>query len=340
MSQTVILIVFFAIFAGAVLGALAVFVFGRKEKSDNLFLMLQNQLNESMREINTKFSDFLQVTQEFTKQTTKLEETNRQVVNFADQLNSLQDILRNPKQRGILGEYFLETILKNVLPPDIYKMQYKLGKDDTGKDLIPDAVVFVRDRIIPIDSKFSLENYNKVVTEKNQVEKERLEKVFVNDLKTRIVETSKYIQPAKGTTDFAFMFIPHEAIYYDLLINKVGAIKEETDNLIQRAASKFKVVIISPTTLLAYLQTVLQGLNELKIEESAKEIIKRVDELEGHLKNYGQFIIKLGSNLRTTVNAYDNVSKEFSKIDKDLLRITDKSIGFKLVAIDKPDVEE
>src|SRR3989344_8054224 len=149
MSQTVILIVFFAIFAGAVLGALAVFVFGRKEKSDNLFLMLQNQLNESMREINTKFSDFLQVTQEFTKQTTKLEETNRQVVNFADQLNSLQDILRNPKQRGILGEYFLETILKNVLPPGMYQMQYPFKNGE-----IVDAVVFVNEKIVPIDSKF------------------------------------------------------------------------------------------------------------------------------------------------------------------------------------------
>src|ERR1019366_8729920 len=121
--------------------------------------------------------------------------------------------------------------------------------------------------IIPIDSKFSLENYNRIIEQKDPIEKEKLEKLFVNDLKNRIVETSKYIQPSKGTMDFAFMFIPHEAIYYDLLINKIGAMKgEENENLIQRAASKYHVIIVSPTSFLAYLQTVLQGLKALQIE--------------------------------------------------------------------------
>ena len=179
---------------------------------------------------------------------------------------------------------------------------------------IVDAVVFVKDKIIPIDSKFSLENYNKMVEEINAGEKKKLEIIFVNDLKNRITETAKYIQPTKGTTDFAFMFIPHEAIYYDLLTNKVGSTEENAENLIQRAAGKYKVIITSPTSFLAYLQTVLQGLKALQIEESAKEIIKSVGELGRHIESYDTYLKKLGTHLSTTVNSYNTAYKELGKI--------------------------
>ena len=296
-------------------------------------------MNESMR---SQFSESSKLIKDVTEGLTKLDETNRQVVGFTDQLQSLQDILKNPKQRGILGEYYLETLLKNVLPPGSFEMQYKLGKDEEGNDLIPDAVVFVKEKIIPVDSKFSLENYNKIIEQKDPVEKEKLEKLFVNDLKNRITETSKYIQPAKGTMDFAFMFIPHEAIYYDLLINKIGALKEETESLIQRAASKYKVIIVSPTSFLAYLQTVLQGLKAMQIEESAKDIVKRVGELTIHLKKYAEKYDKLGKSIVTVVNQYTDGAKEFKKIDKDIVRITEgeEALGFEPLAIDKPDMEE
>ncbi len=266
---------------------------------------------------------------------TKLDETNKQVVSFTDQLQSLQDILKNPKQRGILGEYYLETLLKNVLPPGSYEMQ-KTFSDGT----IVDAAVFVKDKIIPVDSKFSLENYNRVVEAKDPVEREKFEKIFVNDLKNRIVETSKYIQPKEGTMDFAFMFIPHEAIYYDLLINKIGAVLEDTENLIQRAASKYHVIIVSPTSFLAYLQTVLQGLKALQIEESVKGIIKNVGELQKHLKTYEEYHAKLGNALSTTVNHYNATGKEFKKIDKDILRISGESLDIDALTLEKPDLEE
>jgi len=296
-------------------------------------------MNESVR---NQFSESAKLIRDVTQGLTKLDETNKQVVSFADQLQSLQDILKNPKQRGILGEYYLETLLKNILPPGSYQMQYKLGKDEEGKDLIPDAVVFVKDKIIPIDSKFSLENYNKLVEQKDPVEKERLEKLFVNDLKNRIAETSKYIQPGKGTMDFAFMFIPHEAIYYDLLINKIGALKEDTESLIQRAAAKYKVIIVSPTSFLAYLQTVLQGLKAMQIEEQAKDIVKRVGELTVHLKKYIEKQEKLGKSISTVVTQYMDASKEFKKIDKDIVRISgeEKALEFEPMAIEKPEVEE
>jgi DNA recombination protein RmuC len=289
-------------------------------------------MNESVR---AQFSESAKIIRNVTEGLTKLDETNKQVVGFADQLQSLQDIFKNPKQRGVVGEYYLETLLKNVLPIGSYKMQYPFS-DGT----IVDAAVFVKDKVIPVDSKFSLENYNRIIEAKDPTEKDRLEKLFVNDLKNRILETSKYIQPKENTMDFAFMFIPHEAIYYDLLINKIGALKEDTENLIQRAASKYHVIIVSPTSFLAYLQTVLQGLKAMQIEESVKGIVKNVGELGKHLKSYEELHGKLGSSLGTVVNHYNSSGKEFKKIDKDILRITGVAVEFESLAIEKPDLEE
>lgn len=289
------------------------------------------QVNESMRE---QFRESSKLIKDVTEGLTQLHETNKQVVSFADQLQNLQDILKNPKQRGILGEYYLETLLKNVLPPSQYQMQYEFSNGE-----IVDAVVFVKDKIIPVDSKFSLENYNRLIEAKEQGEKDRLEKIFINDLKLRITETSKYIRPNEGTVEFAFMFIPHEAIYYDLLINKVGSITEDTENLIQRAAGKYKVIIVSPTSFLAYLQTVLQGLKAMQIEEKAKDIIKRVGELGVHLKKYEEYHNKLGTSLDTVVNHFNAGSREFKKVDKDIMRITGTAVGIETPLVEKTEEE-
>lgn len=326
-------------------------VFKRNEKpepKDDIGLkLILEQINELNRTVDEKIgrghrdmresmqvqlSESTKMIRDVTEGLTKLHETNKQVVSFTDQLQSLQDILKNPKHRGILGEYYLETLLSNVLAPTQYKMQYMFTNGE-----IVDAVVFVKDKIIPVDSKFSLENYNKLSGERDPVEKEKLEKIFVNDLKLRIQETAKYVRPGEGTMDFAFMFIPHEAIYYDLLVNKIGAVTEETDNLIQRAANKYKVIIVSPTSFLAYLQTVLQGLKALQIEETAKDIIKRVNDLGIHLKKYEEYHLKLGASLSTVVNHYNNSGKELKKVDKDILRITGENPGLEAGAIDHPD---
>lgn len=353
--------IFLIIIVVLILANIVIVILNSKKKSgeaDHIgFKLLLEQMNtlskvvdEKMRDtssmmqdsMKTQFSESAKIIKEVTQGLTKLDETNRQVVSFTDQLQSLQDILKNPKQRGILGEYYLETLLKNVLPPGSYEMQYKLGKDEEGRDLIPDAIVKVKDKIIPIDSKFSLENYNRIIEEKNEAEKDKLEKLFVNDLKNRIVETSKYIQPSKGTMDFAMMFIPHESIYYDLIINKIGALKDDNENLIQRAASKYHVIIVSPTSFLAYLQTILQGLKAMQIEEQAKDIIKRVGELVMHLKKYSEVHEKLGTSIGTVVNHFNNSSKEFKKIDKDVMRITDKeeAIEFEMDMLEKPEEQE
>ncbi len=296
----------------------------KKEDKIEGLLMLQGQMSELHKAVNANIKEIIE-------KVTRVDETGKQMVSFAGELRSLQDVLKNPKQRGVLGEYYLETLLKNVLPPGSYQMQYPFP-DGT----IVDAVIFIKDKIIPIDSKFSLENYNRLAEEKEPTERARLEKIFENDLKQRIIETSKYIRPQDKTMDFAFMFIPHEAIYYDLVSGTVGASEE---NLIQRAAGKYRVITISPTSLFAYLQTVLQGLNALHIEEQAQEIIKRVEELGKHLKSYEEYYAKLGNTLTTTVNHYNAGYKELGKVDKDVLRITGNKIGLETLTIDKPSVE-
>jgi len=319
---------------------------GRGEhKDDKSMLLIQNQINEVVRTLDSKlgestrviqrqFGESAKIIRDVTERLTKLDETNKQVVSFADQLKNLQDILKNPKQRGILGEYYLQTVLENVLSPGDFQMQYKFSDG-----VIVDAAVFWNKRVIPVDSKFSLENYNRFIEAHDAAEKKKYETAFISDLKTRIDETSKYVKPHENTMDFAFMFIPSEAVYYDLLINKVGSLGEEAKSLNQYAIQKH-VIVVSPTSFLAYLQTVLQGLKNQKISKQAEEIKKHVENLGRHLSSYDGYMQKLGKNLGTTVSMYNNAYKEFGKVDKDVLRISGEAIGVEPVVLGKPELVE
>jgi DNA recombination protein RmuC len=333
------------------IGLAAIFLFLKNrlvepKNEEQALLMIQNQINEITRTLDKKlgestnliqhqFGESARIIKEITKELTKVGEGQKQVFDVAKQLDNLQDILKNPKQRGILGEYYLETVLKNVLPPGSFQMQYEF---DDGT--IVDAAIFIKNQIIPVDSKFSLENYNRILETKDEIERQRLEAVFREDLKARIDETAKYIKPKEKTMEFAFMFIPSEAVYYDLLINKIGAVKSNTRDLIQYAAGEKKVMIVSPTTFLAYLQTVLQGLKALQIEESAKEIGKRVEELRRHLMSYDEYFKKIGVHLGTTVNIYNRARKELGKIDKDVLKITGKGLETENLVLEGPETKD
>lgn len=281
---------------------------------------MQKQLSESAKLIS-----------DVTKQLTKLDETNRRVVDVADELKTLQTVLQNPKQRGVFGEYYLKSVLENVLPPNNFQMQYKFKNGE-----IVDAVIFLdKNKILPIDSKFSLENYNRMIAAKNKEEKDRLLTKVKNDLKMRIDETSKYILPNENTMDFAFMFIPSESLYYDLLVSNVGTGSSSRD-LIEYAFRDKKVIVVSPTSFMAYLQTVLQGLRSLQIEEQAKDIQKRVGQLSSHLQKFDEYMGKLGRSLETTVNQYNNAHKELGKVDKDMIKISDTEPAIKQIEIEKP----
>lgn len=291
------------------------------ERLDKNALSMQRQLSESTK-----------IVADVSKRLTKLDETNKRVVDVADELKTLQNVLSNPKQRGVLGEYYLSQVLENVLPPDRFQAQYKFKNGE-----IVDAVIFLdKGKVLPIDSKFSLENYNRLIEAKDKISKDRLVSEFKKDLKNRIDETSKYIRPDEKTMDFAFMFIPSEAIYYDLLINKVGVSGANARDLMEYAFVEKKVIIVSPTSFMAYLQTVLQGLRSLQIEEQAKDIQIRVGQLGKHLSAYDTYMQKLGNSLGTTVNHFNTAHKELGKIDKDVLKISGKAANIDPQLIDKP----
>lgn len=300
---------------------------------------LQKELSDSNQLMQKSLSSQLQTSSKLvadvTQRLTKLDETNKRVVDVADELKSLQNVLSNPKQRGVLGEYYLQTVLENVLPSNSFQMQYRFKDGE-----IVDAAVFVdKGKIVPIDSKFSLENYNRLIEAKDKVEKDRLLKQIKIDLKNRIDETAKYIRPDEDTMELAFMFIPSEAIYYDLLIGEVGTGVSARD-LIEYAFKDKKVIIVSPTTLLAYLQTVLQGLRSLQIEVQAKDIQKRVGQLGSHIAKYEDFMQRLGNSLGTTVGHYNNAHKELKKVDKDIVKIADTNESVEPLLLDRPTTED
>ncbi len=312
-----------------------------KDQNEKLRDVVDSNLKDTHEETRDQYGKSMELIRKVTEKLTDLDKTNQQVVNFSSQLQNLQDILKNPKQRGVFGEYYLETLLKNAFNPKQYQMQYSLGKDEkNGRELIVDAMLFVGDKMIPIDSKFSLENYNRISEESDSARREQLEKDFKQDLKNRIDETSKYIQPAKGTMDYAFMFIPAEGIYYDLLINKIGAVRVNTRDLIDYAINEKKVHIVSPTTFYVTLQSLFQGMRAYQIQESTKEIIKNVVLLGKHLNSYDDYFKKLGGHLATTVNAYNHAHKELVKIDKDIIKIAgDESSSIKTLILEKPNTE-
>ncbi len=270
-----------------------------------------------------------------TREMTAANETSKQVLTITDQLRNLEKVLKHQKQRGNLGEAALELILSNILPPTAYKLQYQFKNGETV-----DAVILTKDGMIPIDAKFSLDNYNRIVNENDETRKEDLEKEFRNDLKKRIDETAKYIRPEEGTLPFAFMFIPAEGIYYDLLVNDVGALKVNTRSLIDYATNEKKVIIVSPTTFSAYLQSVLYGFRAFKIEESAHLIMGRVRELGKHLAIYEDYMRKLGITLGTTVGHYNTAYKNLKMVDKDIIKITDEAVGIDPLMLEKPILED
>lgn len=265
------------------------------------------------------------------KGVTEVSESSKQVFSVAEQLQNLEKVLKHQKQRGNLGEASLQLALENMLPVTAFKMQYEFPGGETV-----DAIIHTKDGMIPVDAKFSLDNYRRLVDETDETQKAILENEFKNDLKKRIDETAKYIRPKDGTLPFAFMYIPAEAIYYDLLVNEVGSVKVNTRSLIDYAYKDKHVIIVSPTTFAAYLQSVLYGFRAFKIEESAKEIGKQVEGLSRHLKAYEDYFKKVGASLGTTVNHYNAATKELGKIDKDVTKITGSSIEIEQLVIEKP----
>lgn len=276
---------------------------------------LDNNQHSVASSLNNQLNVSSQLIAKVSANLVKLQETNNQVVSIASELKDLQAVLQNPKQRGMFGEFYLENLLQNVLPPGGFQMQYRFKNAS-----IVDAVIFLdKSKVLPVDSKFSLENYHRLLNAKNELENKHLRQQLKLDLKKRIDETSKYILPQENTMEFAMMFIPSEALYYDLLSNTTGG---EELNLIEYAFREKKVIIASPTTFMAYLQTVLQGLKSLQIEKQAAQIQKNVGQLARHLDSFTDYLDKLGKSLGTSIGHYNNAYKQFSSINIDINKIS------------------
>ena len=297
---------------------------------------INNFHKSSKEDIQKQFSDSNKVIKDVTTELEKIKGTNKQVLNFANQMKSLEKILGNQKQRGIFGEIQLENLLSNVLPPEIFQMQYSFSNGE-----IVDAIVKVNDHIIPIDAKFSLDNYNKMIESSDQLEIEGLEKKFRVDIKSRIDETSKYIKPLEKTLDYAFMFIPADGLYQDLLNNRVGSLQINSKDLVSYAYEK-KVMIVSPMSLFPMLQITMKALNNLKFEKSVDEVIKNVQKLSNHLNSYQNSHNRLGKSLSAAVNHYNDTSKEFVKIDKDVTKISNGNfnIGLDTSPVERPYIKD
>jgi DNA recombination protein RmuC len=288
----------------------------------------------SKEDMHKQFTSSNKIIKEVTSELEKIKGTNEKVLGFANQMRTLERILGNQKQRGILGEIQLQNLLANVLPPELFQMEYNFKNGETV-----DAIVRVGDFIIPIDAKFSLDNYNRMIESSDQNEIYELEKKFKKDIAQRIEETSKYIRPNEKTTDYAYMFIPADGLYQDLLNSRVGSLQINSKDLVDHAYSK-KVMIVSPMSLFPMLQITVKALHNLKVEKSIEDILKNIQKLSNHLNAYKDSHDRLGKTINTVVNHYNKSSNEFKKIDKDVTRISGDSIDFDPQLIEKPNINE
>ncbi len=296
---------------------------------DGMQKQLSDQQQISHKQMQTQSAANIKILQQVTEKLTKLEGTNKNVGDIASELKTLQNVLQNPKQRGVVGEFYLKQILENVLPPGTFELQYKLGEG-----LIVDAIIKLDDKILPVDSKFPLENYNRLL-EAKEADRTPFVRSFKEDVKKRVDETSKYIKPGKGTLDQALMFIPSEAIFYDLLANKVGVGDVSGRNLMQYALEK-KVTIVGPSTLAAMLQTIGQGLRSVEIHKDTEKIRKNIEQLQKHLISHNVYMQKLGNSLGTTVGHFNTTYKELGKVDRDIVKIANTETTVEPMLLDRP----
>jgi DNA recombination protein RmuC len=272
-----------------------------------------NQMNQSLQEANkiigSNLGSATNVFGNVKEQLGRLEETNKQIVTISKDISSLQELLRAPKFRGAMGEVLLENLLSQVLPKDHYATQYRFKSGEAV-----DAIIKLGERIVPVDAKFSLENFQKMWEAQDEQFKNNLRKKFIQDVKNRIDEvSSKYILPQENTYDFALMYIPAENVYYEVVIK---------EDIFSYSMSK-KVIPVSPNTFYAYLQVICLGLKGLKVEENAKSILKSLSALEIDMDKFKEEFSILGSHLINANTKYTDSQKRLDKFSDKLINIQD-----------------
>ncbi len=261
-------------------------------------------------EVGTKLESAIKVVSDVHLHLGKLEESHQRIYELGKDISNLQDLLRTPKMRGGIGEFFLEDLLRQILPKEYIRFQYEFK----SKERV-DAVIKFGQGLVPIDSKFPLENFQKFIQAEDEKERSSFRKQFTNNVKEHIKKIAeKYIQPDEGTFDFALMYIPAENVYYESII-KDERLNEE-GGLFQYALSK-KVIPVSPNSFYAYLTVILFGLKGMVVEKDAKLIIQNISRLRGELTKFYDDFIKIGRHLSNSRSSYDDAEKH-------LLRFSDK----------------
>lgn len=277
---------------------------------------LQKSLQTGQLNMQQGMQSSREVIDRLNTQIGQLQGTNRQMLQVGAEVRRLQDILSSPKLRGQMGEWSLENLLSNILPKDSYKLQHTF-KD--GK--IVDALIKMADYSVPVDAKFPLPAFERMLKAETDEEKTRLRKQFINDVIAHIDKiASSYIRPAEGTLDFALLFIPAENVYYETIIKH----NEDTKDILQYTLDK-KVIPVSPNLLYAYLMTVVMGLHGLQIEQQAAEIRQNLKKLNSSFATFLGVWDILGKHLRNATSQYDDGSQKLNKfgIELDLIQSDD-----------------
>lgn len=268
-------------------------------------------LQQAQQSLGERLDNAARVVGHVQKSLGGLEEANRRIYEVGRDIASLHDILRAPKLRGGLGEFFLEDLLAQILPPEHFFTQYAFK---TGEKV--DAAIRLGDSLVPVDAKFPLENFKRILESNTEEDKIRAKKQFAADVKKHIdAIAGKYILPDEETYDFAFMYIPAENVYYEIII-KDEALGEK--NLSQYALSK-RVIPVSPSSFYAYLQAIVLGLRGMRIEQSAKDIIQYLSRLQGDFSRLRDDFGLLGKHLGHAQASFQAAEKRLEQFGQKLL---------------------
>jgi DNA recombination protein RmuC len=268
-------------------------------------------LQKTQQSLGERLDNAAQVVGNVQRSLGGLEEANRRIYEVGRDIASLQEILRAPKLRGGLGEFFLEDLLGQILPPNHFATQHSFRSGDKV-----DAVIKLGSSLVPVDAKFPLENFKRMLASTGEEEKARAKRQFVADVKRHIdAIADKYIVPDEGTYDFALMYIPAENVYYETIIKDEGSSEK---NLSLYALSK-RVIPVSPNSLYAYLQAIVLGLKGMKIEDRAKEIIQYLGRLQAELLRFREDFGLLGRHIGHAQACYQSTEKRLEQFAQKLL---------------------
>ena len=274
-------------------------------------LRVSRQMNEQLTSNSSVVQDYTRLMGEFQHRLGQLQESTQSMIHIGRDISSLQDILKAPKLRGILGELFLEELLRQLLPQDRYRLQYSFR---SGEKV--DAVILLSQGMVPVDAKFPLENFKRLIQPGSEEETKRCRRQFLQDVKKHVDQIAlKYILPEEGTFDFALMYLPAENVYYETILKEES--DSGTESLAQYALSR-KVIPVSPNSFYAYLQAIVLGLRGLKIESSAREILNCLGQLGQDFRKFYEEFEKLGSHLSNSKGAYEKAQKRLDRFQHQL----------------------